>query len=540
MLRSEPLFDLLVGDLARGGSRREFVRRFSGMAAVFGLARAGVPARLSRPVATLFGVPAACENDSDCGDPCLICSYRAAGENKSCILKCQAQCTRCSDGQCVDQCPKCTFCYPGASDAGSTCESVEILQRCEKCDPDTGKRTTLCSACGKCENGECVSNCPNRCEICDNGTCRKCDRPCETCDEATGKCTGCSSACERCNPRTRQCETTCPGGRACCEGRCIKCCGTCERCLDPSGAGADFCPSARSDDDLACCATTGCVNLQEDRSNCGSCLHFCKNTETCTEGRCKCRGILETLGNITTMRGGGQECTAENHECCDGDCVDVARYQSDAKHCGKCVVECESDERCEDGTCVGSQRLGYRIHYQYKRSSQLRGLQLEFGYQAVVRQLRVPDADGNTFAARGTFAGRAVDRKANCLNAAPEDEETIAFEGRLKASGSVTTKGRKQILGFALNPVDPPRGHWMTRSFRRGATEVAADDDPTRPPIIHPANGVIELKARTARKSTVSQLGSSVCDGKVMVEIAIEVERIDPPASSNRFEPSPR
>jgi hypothetical protein len=453
----ESTFDQLVRDLARGGSRRDFVRRSAGLAAVVGLARAGVPARFARPVATLLGVPAACETDSDCGDPCFVCGVRAAGEPKSCILKCQAQCTRCSGGQCIDQCPACMLCYPAASYAGSTCESVEILRRCETCDPKTGKHSTLCSACEKCDKGECVSNCPNRCEICDNGTCRKCDGLCETCDEASGKCTGCSSACERCNPTTKQCETTCPGGRACCEGQCQKCCGSCDRCLDPRGIGTDFCPTAKNDADLGCCATTGCVNLKEDRLNCGSCLHICKDTETCTDGRCVCLGVQETIGNIIAMRGGGQECTEENHECCDGDCVDVSRYQSDPKHCGKCIVECEKDEKCVKGVCVGSNRRGYSLVVVHRVTSSNLGVERSVTMKAVVRELDAPDDEGNTFAGKGSYDGWARRYNPSCDNQQRTKYETIPLTGEAKGSGNADDMGNGQIsLVFTITPLNPP------------------------------------------------------------------------------------
>lgn len=201
------LFDQLARDLARGGSRREFVRRSTGFAAVAGLAHAAVPARWGRPVARLFGVPAPCESDLECGN-CEDCRNWYGADVKTCGYLCQAKCSTCSGGQCVDTCPNCQTCYPNTEQIQATRQSLEDIYQCKRCDSKTGKLTDKCSACQKCVGRECVTNCPGRCETCDNGVCRKCDpTKCEFCAD-NGRCYTCDPTCERCNPSTESCETT--------------------------------------------------------------------------------------------------------------------------------------------------------------------------------------------------------------------------------------------------------------------------------------------------------------------------------------------
>lgn len=571
-----PVFDQLIRNLARGGSRREFVRQSAGVTAIFGLSGAGLPSRFTRPLAAWFRIPTECETHQDCGDPCLVCPPHKQGEKAvcapkclpgctkceggncidqctdpclhcdlwqaghppKCIPKCQAGCSKCENGQCVDRgCAPCEVCFPVSRPDG-TCQSVENFRPCIKCDPKTGKETTRCSACEKCVQGECVSDCPNRCEICDNGVCRKCDRPCEECNEQ-GQCWSCDSACQRCNPQSGECETTCPGGMTCCSGQCINCCGTCSQGACGSGATASCDDRAKKP---TCCGTT-CHDLDSDVRNCGSCGNACREFqlpqtgERCEESRCVCQGVYES--NIGATRGGGMECRQENHQCCDGDCVDTATYQSDPKHCGKCIVECEKDEQCVKGECVGSPRVGYRITYHHKVDTELRGVQIEYTYEASVRQLSKPDADGNNFAGKGTYAGRAVMRKANCFNNFPEDVEPIEFQGRLKGTANVSPSSPGAAwVTFTLEPIDPPKMHFFTKSFR-GLEELMKQETGDLPALIFAGVGMVELKGGTGTKTLEGEMGSNACDGKVSLLTETEVMRLGPGPKPKGDRPKP-
>jgi hypothetical protein len=560
---SHAFFDVLVRNLGNGGSRRDFVRHSAGFAAVLGLSRVGLPNRFARPVASWLGVPPKCESTSDCGDPCLLCPQHKAGEEvfctpkclagctkceggvcrdlcpdpclqcnvrmfgeaPSCIPKCQAGCSQCENGECVDRgCKACEVCFQKSRPDGS-CQSIESFgSECVKCDPETGKHTNRCSACERCVKGECVSNCPNRCEICDNGTCRKCDGPCEGCNDA-GQCWRCDPECQRCNRQTGECETTCDGGFSCCSGKCINCCVGCAQ------GGCDEGGSAACADDAknpACCGGR-CHDLDSDVRNCGSCSTPCRdfdiqNGETCEHGHCVCKGVLEVSDGTLSRRGGGMECRQENHECCEGDCVDIASYQSDSKHCGKCIVECEKDERCEKGECVGSKRAGYSVVYSYTITSEKLGMESTLTMQATVRRLAAPDAEGNTLAGYGSYEGSIHEHKVNCDNKLPMDSETIGLGGKAKATATAESMGAGQTsLVFTITPINPPKRHLFTRSFRSVEQMGNLKD---LPDAVMPAFGNVVLKGGVGQKSQTFQMFGGSCSGTLTHVMKWSAKRI--------------
>ena len=501
-------FDQLSRDLARGGSRREFVRRSAGFTAVAGLAQAGMPARWARPVAKLFGVPAPCESDLECGN-CEDCRHWYGADVKTCGFLCQAKCSTCSGGQCVDTCPTCTVCHPNTEQAGATCVSLEDLVGCKSCEPKTGKLTDKCSTCEKCVGKECVTNCPGRCETCDNGTCRKCgDKPCEYCAE-TGRCYTCDPGCQRCNSGTGECESTCKNGLACCGGKCLNCCGSCDAGGTCGYHGADA--ECRDDAKNPACCGPHCHDLDSDSRHCGACYHNCGWHQRCDHGGCVCEGVLESGAGVLGVRGGGMECSAKDHECCEGNCVDMAAYQSDPKHCGKCIVQCEPDERCERGECVGSKRVGYSIRYRIRYSSKELGVTRDVMFTATVRRLAKPDADGNTYAGWGTFSGVVVNHKVNCANKAPMDWEPIRMDGRAKGTATVDPLGGgKLTLIFTITPLNPPKQHMFTKSFRgfEGAAGMKYED---LPDAVLPVVGALQVSAGFGKDEQKMEMPGGSC-----------------------------
>lgn len=429
---------------------------------MFGLAQSGVPASWRRPVATLFGVPAPCESDLDCGN-CEDCRHWYGAEVKTCGYLCQAPCSKCSAGQCVDTCPSCQTCYPNTEQPGATCQSVEDILGCKTCDAKTGKLSDSCSTCERCVGKECVTNCPGRCETCDNGNCRKCDeRKCEFCDDA-GKCYTCDPTCERCDPRTGTCETRCKNGLTCCAGQCINCCGGCDQGQCTAG-GDESCLSSAVDP--ACCGESAptCHDLDSDNRHCGACDHPCRLNQSCQKGRCLCEGVREP-GVSFGRRGGGMECAAADHECCDGYCVDMASYQSDPNHCGKCIVQCEKDQKCVKGLCIGSKRAGYQVSYRMRRTSEKRGVHMDVTLQATVRALPAADKEGHTLAGWGTYEGYIK----NCAN------QTLPLVGRARGTASASSTEPGQIfLTFVITPLDPPKLH----IFFEGGVGLKEEDVP--------------------------------------------------------------
>lgn len=151
------------------------------------------------------------------------------------------------------------------------------------------------------------------------------------------------------------------------------------------------------------------------------------------------------------------ECRKENHQCCEGDCVDVATYQTDPNHCGKCIVKCEQGERCVKGQCVGSKRRGYSLMVVHRVTSAKLGVERSVTMKAVVSELDTPDAEGNNFAGEGSYDGWARRYNPSCDNDFHTDYTTIPLGGKAKGGGNTDDLGGGQIaLVITITPLNPP------------------------------------------------------------------------------------
>ena len=127
-----------------------------------------------------------------------------------------------------------------------------------------------------------------------------------------------------------------------------------------SGSGADASTTAAeamdmggSETDAGACQPgqtecgAGCVDLQSDRDNCGSCGNDCETGESCQLGDCveACAPACDPI--VEQCVGGECQCR-EGLDPCGGACVD---RQTDPQHCGSCNMDCGA-EVCQDGDCV--------------------------------------------------------------------------------------------------------------------------------------------------------------------------------------------
>ncbi|HTM45700.1 MAG TPA: hypothetical protein VL137_12130 [Polyangiaceae bacterium] len=88
--------------------------------------------------------------------------------------------------------------------------------------------------------------------------------------------------------------------------------------------GHCVCPSDAPDQ----CAAALCVDLQTDRTHCGTCDTACPIRADCVAGACVCPATAPDL--------------------CDGNCVNLP---ADPRHCGQCGTECPAGASCNAGTC---------------------------------------------------------------------------------------------------------------------------------------------------------------------------------------------
>jgi hypothetical protein len=249
-------------------------------------------------------------NCGNCGDPCRGDQY-------------------CNAGVCS--------CTTGMVDCGGACiNPLTDGDYCGASDPCTTNPGTDCRDDQVCSAGSCA--CPTGEE--------ECAGACTDTQHDPLNCGGCATAG----------GDVCDAGEYCVDGVCVgECvlpnivCGTPPACIDPQ-TNNDHCGGCDSPctiaDGFLCqggtCQCVGgltncggvCVNTLFDNANCGGCAgaggQACTGGQYCDNGTCTCAGDLEF---------------------CGGNCVDT---QSDEANCGFCGIQCNPDETCMSGQCVGA------------------------------------------------------------------------------------------------------------------------------------------------------------------------------------------
>ncbi len=122
------------------------------------------------------------------------------------------------------------------------------------------------------------------------------------------------------------------------------------------GSCGNFCPSRDSAatsciqggcssicfEGLSDCLAGGCVELQTNFANCGSCGFSCAEGETCCAGTC-----AATNSNDANCGACGNACPS-GQSCCGSVCQDSS---SDVDNCGACDNICRAGETCLNGVC---------------------------------------------------------------------------------------------------------------------------------------------------------------------------------------------
>ena len=142
---------------------------------------------------------------------------------------------------------------------------------------------------------------------------------------------------------------------------------TSNRCVTPDPSNGHL-PCAA--DETECGGQ--CVDLTNDRENCGDCGVYCGAGGICVNGSCElgCEaGLTECANSCADLTSDPENCGDCGVECgpdsicvnasceldcepglteCDDSCVDLT---SDPENCGDCGVECEADSICVNASC---------------------------------------------------------------------------------------------------------------------------------------------------------------------------------------------
>ncbi len=324
-------FDDFTKAVARGTTRRGFLKRLAGSVAGAGLSLSGASAVSAEdPVTKCKNLTEKCVLDIDC------CSKFCDKNGNQCA--CTADEIACQDpnsGQ--------LKCVPRCATGLGPC-------KVDACDPATGQCIVANADGALCEDGDlCTTG-----DTCKNGTCQP--GPVTVCDQ-----------CFRCEPTTGLCEVdldqvgkTCNDKNACTENdKCTEtgtCVGTPVNCDDNNECTADTCDPE-----------TGCVHTKLTGTPCetgnkctadvcdnGACKQgpasvTCPQCQACDPATGTCRAIANGTpcedGNLCTT---GDTC--QNGTCKSGTAITCPTGQTCKTDTGKCV--CTTGTTCGTNCCT--------------------------------------------------------------------------------------------------------------------------------------------------------------------------------------------
>ena len=130
------------------------------------------------------------------------------------------------------------------------------------------------------------------------------------------------------------------------------------------------------------CGGPGCIDLQTDAQNCGTCGQACPSMASCVDGGCACPGgLAECSSGCTDLATDPDNCGVCGNGCgaefclagqcsatcgaltnCSGACIDIT---ADSRNCGACGADCGPGASCVAGMCqCGSEAVSFASDVQ--------------------------------------------------------------------------------------------------------------------------------------------------------------------------------
>lgn len=197
------------------------------------------------------------------------------------------------------------------------------------------------------------------------------------------------------------------------------------------------------------------------------------------------------------------------------------------------VAACGSDKAPpSDHDSVDSSRLGFSLLYTHRVTAEkLEEVKSDVVMKAEVRRLPEPDAEGNSFVGGGSYRGKFISHKVNCENNLPMDYETIEFANKAKATASADDMGSGQTsVVFTITPIDPPKAHLLTTSFR-GLEQAGGVKEEDLPDLILPVLGNVVLAGDSGQATRTFEMYGGSCSGMLTHVTTWTVKRSAPPCA---------
>ena len=174
------------------------------------------------------------------------------------------------------------------------------------------------------------------------------------------------------------------------------------------------------------------------------------------------------------------------------------------------------------GDSIGT---AWRIVQEQREESSLQGNSYTLQYDATLGERQSPNPDEPNFEGTGRLEATAVDRKANCLNAAPDNVQHYSSSSDLRATASIEPAGPDSVhVSYSLEPI----------------LAEGAESGPMPWVLQGAAGGVLFFRGSSVKLERVDTVAvDNRCRGLVRVLVTTRMERLQRDRSSRCAKPTP-